>query len=142
MKKFKLNEKTWNMAGIILGIIIIITGIVIMATPATRYWPHATEDVTFGADFYTYQYEVTAIAARNVSAAANNIGELSEKLTLYNGLAFMVAGALVVINYGKKLTATICSDSEIEKVEESSGNEEVVEEKLEVSEQVEESVEE
>lgn len=96
------SVKFWNMIGVIVGIAIIVLGIVLACTPAETYSTTVGEKVTFGADYYTYQYEASRNAAGNAAAAANNLRELGEKLALYAGLFFVVAGVLVTLNYLKK----------------------------------------
>lgn len=88
--------------GIIIGIAMILMGLIFAMTPPESYSTETADYASFGADYYTYQYEATKIVARNAAVTANNIRELGEELALYFGVAFMFAGALVVVNYGKK----------------------------------------
>lgn len=104
MKKFTLSsEKTWNLIGVILGLAVIVVGLVFMFTPAHSYSTNSTDYATFGADYYTYQYSATRTVASNAAVTANNLRELGEKLAVYAGTFFMILGALISLNYGKKL---------------------------------------
>lgn len=98
------KEKTFNLIGLILGIAIIIVGIYFLAAPAASYM---VSYCAFGADFYTEQYAATR-------AAANNLHELGGMLAQYAGFAFIFAGAIVSLEYGKKY---LCSNVEPEKTE-------------------------
>lgn len=97
------SVKFWNMVGIIAGVAIIVLGIVLACMPADSYTTQTNnKSVTFGADYYTYQYEASSNAATNAAAAANNLRQIGEKLALYAGLLFVVIGLLTTIKYAKK----------------------------------------
>ena len=96
------KEKSYNLMGIIVGIIIIIAGILIMFTPADSYTTRSVKSYTFGADYYTEQYAATEAVVGNTAVTANNLRELGAKLAQYVGLAFVFSGILVCIEYGKK----------------------------------------
>ena len=95
------KERTWNLIGFVAGLILIVVGIVYIATPADHYYTSTTDSATFGADFYTYEYRATRAAADNAAVAANNLRELGGKLALYNGTLFMVLGLGFALHYGK-----------------------------------------
>ena len=114
MKKILTNEKYWNLAGVALGLLVIIMGIVFMCTPADSYSTRSADNVTFGGDFYTYQYEATRYAVSNTAITANNIRELGGKIALYAGFGFIVCGALIVLSYGKKLALCMVPETETE----------------------------
>ena len=97
------KERTWNLTGAVLGILVIILGVIFIATPARHFYTNSSVDATFGADYYTYQYEATQDAVHNTAVTANNLRELGSKLALYTGVFFMVMGALILLHYGKKL---------------------------------------
>ena len=107
MKNVLSNEKTWNLIGAILGLVVILVGLVFMFTPADSYSTKTTDYATFGGDYYTYQYDATRAVASNAAITANNLRELGGKLAVYAGTFFMVLGALISLNYGKKLL--VCS---------------------------------
>lgn len=111
MKKYLTNEKYWHMAGVALGLAVILVGIIFMCTPAESYHTRSADDVSFGGDFYTYQYEATRYAVSNTAVTANNIRELGAKITLYSGFGFLVAGALICLTYGRKLALCILAES-------------------------------
>lgn len=101
-------QKIWNIAGIVLGIALIVTGVVFMLTTdgnpqSSSTYP--TKDVEFGADFYTYQYAATRDAAENTSHIVSNSFSLVLALGTYFGAAFVAWGLLTVIHYGKAITA-------------------------------------
>ena len=95
------KERTWNLIGFVAGMILILVGIVYIATPADHYYTSSTDSAAFGADFYTYEYRATQAAASNAAVAANNLRELGGKLALYNGTLFMVLGLGFALHYGK-----------------------------------------
>lgn len=98
-------KKIWNMIGAAVGVIVFIMGIIFAFTPANSYSTDTADSATFGADFYTYQYKATKIAAQNTAVTANNIREVGEKLALYAGMAFAVAGCLITIHFLKELSS-------------------------------------
>ena len=95
------KERTWNLIGFVAGMILILVGIVYIATPADHYYTSSTDSAAFGADFYTYEYRATRAAADNAAVAANNLRELGGKLALYNGTLFMVLGLGFALHFGK-----------------------------------------
>lgn len=103
------NQKLWNFIGLVLGLVIVITGIIFACTPADSYsTSYPAKEVEFGADFYTYQYEATRFAAKNTAITANNIRELGHALALYAGFFFIFSGLLVVVYFGKKFFCAEC----------------------------------
>ena len=111
--KLLATEKFWNMAGAIFGVIVLLVGIIFMCTPADTYHTNSADSATFGADYYTYQYEATKIVAGNTAVTANNLRELGEKLATYAGFGFVVAGILIILNYGKKLAMELLAVPEV-----------------------------
>ena len=97
--KFKNN--IWNWIGFGVGIMIFIAGIIFLLTPPDSYYTNSVDKSSFGADYYTYQYEATRIVASNAAVAANNIRELGVALSRYAGFFFMAMGMLTIIHYGK-----------------------------------------
>lgn len=96
------NAKTWNLAGLAVGIVAIILGIFFLTSPADTYETTSPgRDTSFGGDFYTYEYSATRAAASNAAITANNLRELGGKLALYSGFLFILAGALTVVHFGK-----------------------------------------
>lgn len=95
--------KIWNILGLILGFAVVVMGIVLIFTPAHSFSASSADYASFGADFYSYQYDATRIAAGNAAVTANNIRELGGKLALYAGLAFVITGLLIVLHYAKCL---------------------------------------
>lgn len=97
------KKNGWNVIGLIVGIAMILMGIVFASSSPDSYSTESADHVSFGGDFYTYEYDATRIAARNAAATANNIRELGETVSLYCGMAFVFAGLLVVVSYAKKI---------------------------------------
>lgn len=96
------NKQIWNLMGLILGVLLIITGIVFATNPPDSLSTDTAEYASFGADFYTYQYKATRYAASNAAATAYNVRELGKAEAKYVGFLFIAAGALTVVSYGKK----------------------------------------
>lgn len=102
MKEHLMREKTWSLIGMAVGLIVILIGFVFMATPADSYTTESTDYASFGADYYTYEYDATRAAASNAAVTANNLRELSSKLALYSGMFFVVLGVLIVLPNAKR----------------------------------------
>ncbi len=96
-------KKGLNMLGVLIGIAVIVFGVLCIANPADSYSTNSSEYASFGADFYTYQYQATTDAVRNTAVTANNIRELGEMIATYAGVAFIVAGLLIMIYFSKTL---------------------------------------
>lgn len=92
-----------NLAGAFVGIVMIIFGVIFIATPADSYSTKTTDYASFGADFYTYEYDATRAAATNAAVTANNLRELGEKVALYAGFAFIFSGLFAVLHFAKQL---------------------------------------
>ena len=95
------RESIFNLIGIICGIAIIILGANIVSTPADYSYTRSVTSYTFGADYYTEQYAATEAIVDNTAVIADNISELSNKLTNYFGLIFIVSGILTTLIYSK-----------------------------------------
>ena len=98
----KIKNNIWDWVGFAIGIFAIVLGIVFLVTPPDSYYTTSADRASFGGDFYTYQYDATRIAAGNAAVTANNIRELGIVLSKYSGFAFMIAGMLILVHYGKK----------------------------------------
>lgn len=96
------RRNIWDLLGFIVGLAMILAGIVFLATPAETYSTRTPDSASFGADFYTYQYDATRATAQNAAVTANNLRELGGKLAAYSGTFFLAAGALTAIHYGKR----------------------------------------
>lgn len=96
-------KKTLNTVGVLVGIVVMILGVYILFTPAEHFYTDSAKSYKFGADYYTEQYEATRIAAQNTAVTANNIREIGNKLAQYAGFAFIAAGAIITIEYLKKM---------------------------------------
>lgn len=98
MKEHLMREKTWSLIGMAVGLIVILIGLVFMATPSDSYTTESTDYASFDADYYTYEYDATRAAA----VTANTLRELSSKLALYSGMFFVVLGVLIVLPHAKR----------------------------------------
>ena len=96
-------KKALCIFGILLGISAIIAGICFLVNPAPGYSTKSPDEISFGADFYTYQYDVTRQAAINSAVTANNLRELSQILALYVGISYIFAGLLLILHNIKQL---------------------------------------
>ena len=108
--------KKWNILGCIVGVLVIILGIWFVFTPVF-YLPLHTEGIAhhiFGGDFYTYEFEATRAAAVNAGQAVSYIYNLGEKMALYGGLSFIIAGILIILHYGKCLSNIPKKDKNID----------------------------
>ena len=98
----KKMKKGFCVAGMIIGIVIFILGIV-LASKKVNYSSDTTISYTFGADFYTEIYGAT----RNVSNHTARIGNMLESaLNTFMkvfGLVIMCGGAAIVCAFGCKL---------------------------------------
>ncbi|MCI9188133.1 MAG: hypothetical protein HFH84_00615 [Lachnospiraceae bacterium] len=97
------KEKSWNIIGLIFGIVVICIGIIFINSPAESFWTESAKDCAFGADYYTEQYNATRIAASNIAITASNIRELGEKIALYSGMMLIIVGVLLILFYGKRV---------------------------------------
>ena len=111
------KESLWNLIGLILGLAIVIAGVIFAAAPADSYHTSSPKSAEFGADFYTYQYDATRIAADNAAVTANNIRELGHAIALYTGFSFIFAGLLIAVHFGKKVFCSSFILPEIESPE-------------------------
>ena len=133
------KEKTWAVIGLLLGIAVVVVGIVFMATPAAEYGTNTPEYASFGADYYTYQYDATRDAAINVGVVADNLRAMSEKLALYAGFGFVVLGLLLCLHYGQKLVLATAPSGEAAAMEEPSEVAAEIDESILPNEETEES---
>lgn len=99
--KVRIEKNIWSWVGVCVGVIILTVGIVFCSSAPESYNTKSVEDVSFGADFYTYEYAATRIAASNAAIAANNIRELGMFFAKYAGFFFIAMGLLVILHYIK-----------------------------------------
>lgn len=110
-------EKIFAIIGVALAVAIIITGICFIASPASSYSTDSGDEVKFGADFYTYMYDVTRIAARNAAVTANNLSEIGDVMAIYSGMFFIFSGLLAGLCSTKKLVLILAEENEEKKDE-------------------------
>ena len=97
----KIKGNIWNWIGFAVGIVVLLGGIVFFLTPPDSYYTDSADKASFGADFYTYQYDATRVVAGNTAVTANNIRELGVALSRYAGFFFITMGMLIIVHYGK-----------------------------------------
>lgn len=98
------SEKIWHGLGCGLSVLMIIVGIVFALTPPQSYRTETAENnVSFGADFYTYEYEATQIAGSNSAVTANNLREIGTAQAHYVGAAFVAVGLFSLLHFARKL---------------------------------------
>lgn len=102
MSFFK-NKVVWDIASMIIGFLMMITGLIFGLTPAESYYTSSAKDVTFGADYYTEEYNATRIAASNAAVTANNIRELGSKHATYFGYFVSMSGFLILFTNARKM---------------------------------------
>ncbi len=95
------KKKTWDILGILLGLSILLVGIVFMVTPPESYRANSVDDISFGADYYTEQYNATRVTVNNTAVTANNLREIGQALAHYAGFFFIALGILTMFHYGK-----------------------------------------
>ena len=95
------KKKTWDILGILLGLSILLVGIVFMVTPPESYRANSVDDISFGADYYTEQYNATRVTVNNTAVTANNLREIGQALAHYVGFFFIALGILTMLHYGK-----------------------------------------
>lgn len=96
-----MKNKIGDWLGLCVGIFAIVIGILFLSSPPDAYRTSSADVASFGADYYTYQYEATRTVASNAAVTANNIRELGIALSRYSGYSFIIAGMLILIHYGK-----------------------------------------
>ena len=143
------REKIFNLIGIIIGIAIIIVGCTVMFDKHVTA-PNlnndnvnisvsdTTSDASFGADFYTYEYDATQAAANNTAISADNSTVIAEnsttianrmsnftaniidKISYCAGIAFKITGILVLLSYAKKFSLCFVKNNNAETSDKSS----------------------
>ncbi|MBE6813558.1 MAG: hypothetical protein E7523_11860 [Ruminococcaceae bacterium] len=100
-----MNAKKYlNSFGILIGVVVILIGVLCISYPADSYKStYIADNASFGADFYTYQYQATRDVTSNTAAIDATIDDLSEKVARYAGAAFITAGLLIMIYFFKEL---------------------------------------
>ena len=95
------KQRTWDLIGMIAGAVILVLGIVVLAVKAPEYSFNWADSASFGADYYTYQYEATEYAANNAASIGRTLRGMA--VAMNRGLGFLVLsiGLLAVIHYGK-----------------------------------------
>lgn len=116
-------KKTFSMAGIGVGIAIMILGLVLAFSKTVSYSGEVPLDYSFGADFYTEQYGATRDAAINVNRLGNVVEDGFNIFTRFTGLFITFSGAATVCYFGVKLSETSVVTTEetrtgVEKAEE------------------------
>ena len=94
-------KKAFAIAGMIVGLLFIVLGIVAMVGPSNTYFNGShTRDVEFGADFYTYQYEATKDVADDVTKLGNFLEKEFDFIWIIVGGIVILTGAAIVCKNG------------------------------------------
>lgn len=102
------SERVWHGIGCGLSVLLIILGIAFALTPPQSYRTKSGRDnISFGADFYTYEYEATQIAGSNSAVAANNLREIGVAQAHYVGTAFVASGLFGLLHFARKLVMAL-----------------------------------
>ncbi len=94
------NKKTWDICGMILGIVVIIVGIVFCANPFYTTESYYRE---YGADYYTDSYNAENKIITNTASTVEGVAASA-------GAIMIVGGVLMFICFGKK---AMCEDEEV-----------------------------
>ena len=128
-------KKVFSIAGMLLGLIAILFGILVMCGSFggdTSYsngasYLYDSGYATFGADFYNYVSNNAAEAASAARTAANNLNSLAEFMRTMFGLVFITAGAFMTCFFGMSYadckaaeapTATVATSQQVPAAEE------------------------
>ena len=106
------KKKKSPLIGLIISCVIIILGIVIMATSlgvshhGSYSYSSESGTASFGADFYTYVNNNAAEAAKACRTAANNLDSLITLVSLISGIFLIAAGAVAACCFSMHLGDT------------------------------------
>lgn len=92
------SKKVFAVLGMLFGVALLIVGIV-MATQSYSIGTYVSASVGFNGDFYTYEYQATAIAAQNVNALSRNLRAFASIC----GWVVAIVGGIVFCYFGCKL---------------------------------------
>ena len=79
------KKKTWDIIGALLGLAILIVGVIFAIVPPESYRANSVDRISFGADYYTEQYNATRVAVDNTAVTANNLREIGQAQAHYFG---------------------------------------------------------
>ena len=85
-----------------------VVGVIFAIVPPESYRANSVDRISFGADYYTEQYNATRVAVDNTAVTANNLREIGQAQAHYFGFFFITIGALTILHYGKSYFTCDC----------------------------------
>ncbi len=104
------NLKTWDILGMVLGIVVVVVGIIVLIISAA----YSSPQYAFGADFYTDIYEI--------------VNDAVYCLLLLSGIGSVISGLVIFIYFGRKNSKDTIQNNE--KIQEEIPNKEKEEEDI------------
>ena len=105
-------KKMFRTVGMILGIVVVVLGLYLAFGFGESYHGSSTYSYSFGADYYTEQYQATENAADNILALGEYIDSLVSFGLKVTGLIIAAFGGIITCYFGcKKTDAQITYDS-------------------------------
>ena len=102
------KKKTLDIIGILLGLCILIVGIIFLIVPPDSYITESVAPISFGADYYTEQYNAHRAVVTNTSVTAGNLRAIGQAQAIYFGFFFIIIGALTILHYCKSYFTYDC----------------------------------
>ena len=100
----------FSIIGMIIGVAIIVFGIYTFNNDSNDHCSGDTADyASFGADYYTYQYDATKKAADNIWYLAQYTVRANKEARTTTGIITILAGSVVICYFGCKLGGSIDS---------------------------------
>ena len=107
-------KKMFRAVGMILGIVVVVLGLYLAFGFGESYHGSSTYSYSFGADYYTEQYQATENAADNILAIGEYIDSLVSFVLKAAGLIIAAFGGIITSYFGcKKTDAQITDDSKM-----------------------------
>ena len=97
-------RKTFRTVGMVLGIVVVVLGLYLAFGFGESYRGSSTYSYSFGADYYTEQYQATENAADNILALGEYIDSLASFGLKVTGLIIAAFGGIVTCYFGCKKT--------------------------------------
>ena len=101
------NSAILCLLAVVTGLAMLITGIVFLSGFGSYYSTDSITSTSFGADFYTYEFRATRIAAQNAAATAHYVRDMAQLVARCAGAALIFGGILVILAGLLKLNSLI-----------------------------------
>ena len=95
-------KKTFRTVGMVLGIVVVVLGLYLAFSFGESYHGSSTYSYSFGADYYTEQYQATENAADNILALGEYIDSLASFGLKVTGLIIAAFGGIITCYFGCK----------------------------------------